>query len=139
VRLGAAFEFQTKWRTNWFAFRAFKVAVGKLFDALEPPKPPSRRVTKKDKKEWADEAVAVGNSPEWVKRTLQIKSPEVLGAFEFTRLWQRANRLGPPNQEQREIMRMLLEYERDFYTLPKAWKALELKSKTTEPRGNGND
>jgi len=128
-REGPAAEFETYWRTHWKTFRAFKIAVGKLLDALEPPEPPEDPAFRERwRKTWEEVLLETGHSLEFAKWFIGVReTPEALGAFEFSRLLEAIHNTAPPSESQRELFRALPQYERDFYTLPKAWKALELK------------
>jgi hypothetical protein len=125
-------ELQALWRINSFRFRAFKFAVGKLLAALEePPDEGLDPITKKRLKEWEKFPVT--------KPALEAhKSPEALGAWVFAGLWEGAHRTAPLSEAEREVFRkypLIGELiERNFYALPKALKALELKPKTTKPK-----
>ena len=125
---GPASEFRTYWRTSWTAFVAFKIAVGKLLDALEePPKPTPR--DQKIFKELCERETELGHlSPEYARAR---SSPDALGAFEFAILRERASRTDPLSETEREYIRLFPKREREFYTLPKAWKALELPEPKT--------
>jgi hypothetical protein len=133
---GPPSESQTYWRTGWFTFRAFKVAVGKLLDALEePPVPSHYPFTDKFLKQAVERMVTDGYDREFARSFITIrKSPENLGFFEFSRVWENAHRTAPLSERERQLSHMFPTLERDVYTLPKAWKALELKSKTRKPK-----
>ena len=130
---GPASEFRTFWRTNWYAFVAFKIAVGKLLDALEEPPKPSPRAQKQFKELLEREAELGHLSPEYARAR---SSPDALGASEFSRLWRDVHRIDPLSERERELIRMRPQIERELYTLPKAWKALELKSKVKKDKSH---
>ena len=127
------------WRTDNFKFKAFKVAVKKLLDALEEPspKPPfpeagMRKVFQK----WSTD-------PEFLKAKADIyKSPETLGASAFTDLWSDMIRSDQPftDADYKKIREVEIDYpdhpnyarnlKRYNYGLHDARKALEINPKT---------
>jgi hypothetical protein len=134
-------EIQSKnklWRTDNFKFRAFKVAVKKLLDALEepPPKPaiPEEGIRHVFKK-WSTD-------PEFLKTMVEnYKSPEALGASEFTDLWSDVMRSdeGFTDADYQRMRQVERDYPghpytninvRENYGFRDARKALNIKSKT---------
>src|SRR5262249_41800109 len=130
---------QKQWRTDLFKFRAFKVAVKKMLDALaEPPEHPglTREEYEKTKvTEKEQEAIALkqfGN-PNLAKLLVEVhRSPEAMGAFEFDNFWKRFTHSDLPfTESERNMMSKhpLLGrvMEREYYDFKKARKALELE------------
>jgi len=135
-------EMGPEWRTDSFNFRAFKVAVGKLLDALEEP------ATHWERGEFQlrDEPALKGKSEEWgitQEDLAQLeearKSPEAYAAFEFELLWDLAQqrKLPPLNKEEFELGLRYPPFRKVFesliYKLPRAHEALKLKPETTNP------
>jgi len=123
-------EWQSVWRTDLFKFRAFKFAVTKLLNALEEPPDSGRH---KRMLEFYQKHPPVSALDKNYRET--NKSPEARGTAEFESLWNRGAEASEFNNEEirkrvRTIpdtyLRDLLEHE--FLKLPKARKALELKS-----------
>src|SRR5262245_17660810 len=85
---GPKSEFGTYWLTNWFTFRAFKVAAHHLLEALEePPTPSHYPFTQKYLNEWVEMMVKDGNDPDFATRWVEMRSsPEGVGGYEFSRL-----------------------------------------------------
>jgi hypothetical protein len=142
---------QRWWRTDLFRFRAFKVAVKKLFDAIEEPswgsRPPTEKEVRDDLKKWSTD-------PEFLKEWLEAyKSAESFGAKAFTDFWSDVARSREPfteadYQAMREVEVLYpdhpnysSEMERENYNLRKASKALELKpkSKSEKPKDKADD
>src|SRR5262245_50715977 len=106
---------QRQWRTDLFNFRAFKLAVRKLLDALEEPADKSAdpdltdeqrkrvTITEEDRERVAREH---GGGPEFIKLYLDAyKSPETLADHEFKNLMMRAQRTHPMTDRERELIR----------------------------------
>jgi hypothetical protein len=117
-----------EWRTDPFKFRAFKFAVGKLLDELQPPgeiRPaPSEEVCK-------EAAECFGFTDEFTKWLAEInKTPEAKGAFEFEALWTqltRSNRLTQREKEWGNRYPYLGQVmEREFYGFADARRDLKL-------------
>jgi|RhiMetdeSRZDD1v2_1073273.scaffolds.fasta_scaffold23450_5 hypothetical protein len=126
---------QARWRNDLFTFRAFKVAVAKLLEALKEPPGPVTLLTKEKILEMVKDQL----SPEVIEQVVEkFGSPEALGAFAFEIIWREAEITGPLSANVREMLRKegylgaVLEHE--LYALPKARKALELKPETTKPK-----
>jgi hypothetical protein len=134
-------EFGTYWRTNWFTFRAFKVAVGKLLaDLNEPPTPAHYPFTEEFLKQAIDRMVKDGYDPEYARLWMEIhKSPEALGAFVFSRLGEHHSRPGPFTSMDRAYIHHSPTIERDIRALPNAMEALELKPKSANPKDKADD
>jgi hypothetical protein len=143
------YERQRWWRTDLFRFRAFKVAVKKLLDAIEEPLKGSRSPTEKEIREgfkkWSTD-------PEFLKEMADAyKSPESLGAHEFTYFWSDVIRSSEllteaDIEKMREVEtnypdhpNYSREMERENYNLQKASKALELKPRTAKTEGKSDD
>jgi hypothetical protein len=116
------------WRTNPFRYKAFKIAVQSLLEALAPSgeiNPPSDK--------WFE---VFGNNPEFaalIKNT--YASPENLAAANFEHLWTSLNRVDPLSEGEVEWMRSnwLGELFRDeFYSFRDARDDLQLDSKNKE-------
>jgi hypothetical protein len=125
---GPASEFRTYWRTDWYAFLAFKHAALMLLDALEEPPKPSPHDHKRFK-EMCEHAAEMGDySPEYAKARY---SPMALGTREFDLLRDKTLGTDALSETEREYIRLFPQRERELYTLPKAWKALELPEPKT--------
>jgi hypothetical protein len=125
---------QKEWRTDLFTFRAFKIAVGKLLEALEEPPAPWMPITKKQREAYAMErAKKFGDDPAFTKLFLETyKSPESLAAYEFAHFWTSVVKSDLPfTEREREWMRddprLGRVVEREYYGFQGALKALELK------------
>jgi hypothetical protein len=130
-------EEQKWWRTDPFKFGAFKFAVGKLLDALEPSQPETglseaelATIKEEALKEAAKEAVEkFGYTPEMEKWFIETnKTPEAKGAYEFGALWTQLTRTNPLTEKEKQ---MGLQYprfremiEREFYGFEKARRDL---------------
>lgn len=154
-------QFISQWRTDPFRFRAFKLAVRKLLDALEEPPgelnpppvlpQPIRRGASPLQPQQIEEAIrhtasALHLSPEDLGFILarvheETKSPENFATLHFAMLWERAINTAPPDEVDRKVFTASFGHiaEREFYGLPKAVRDLELKPKTAKLEGNGND
>jgi hypothetical protein len=122
---------ESQWRTDWRAFRAFKVAVGKLFATLEePPISAWFPLTEKQRKKVIEGMVKAGDPRSLAKASVahRFKPAEEWGEEEFSYLLQEVQ-TRPLTTELRELHRRYPEFEREFYTLPKAWKAVQLDPK----------
>ena len=144
-------EMQRTWRTDRLNFRAFKIAVGKLLDAIKEEPLNSR---------WEEVLVpkAAGDISDPARKFFleMYKSPEALADYKINL---RAFGVLPTEQVrslngERELWsknphigRVWLDH---FYELPKARAALELKTayeggasredpNKTNPKGKGND
>jgi len=122
---------EREWRSDPFIFQAFKVAVGKLLDAMEEP-------PKRSPISIPDEVVAKLEESlglHFLKFMKEAhKTPENLGTFAFADLWARARKAEAERRSSTNtddiIWSSVIEHE--FNVLPKALKALELKPK---PKG----
>jgi len=113
------------WRSDPFFYRAFKIAVGRLLDALEPPGPiKAYQVT-------ANEAEL---EPSMERYIASFKTPEARAEcsvdYIFTALRQAAHQTKERREEQRKLMGMYPILEREFYGMPDAAKALALKPRS---------
>jgi hypothetical protein len=126
-----------EWRTDPFKFRAFKVAVDKLLDALEPPKPESPfseaelAASKEEALQAAMEEAAekFGDTPEKQKWFIEIhKTPEAYGAHQFWVLWTLLTRTNPLTESEKRMARRYPHFgeliEREFYGFGKAKRDL---------------
>lgn len=78
-------ELSKEWRTNPFKFCAFKFAVGRLLDELQPPGEIQSLVDEENSKKVAE---YFGMTDELAKLMEEThKTPEGYGAFEFRALW----------------------------------------------------
>jgi hypothetical protein len=124
-----------EWRTDPFKFGAFKFAVGKLLDVLEPPEIPQdyplskaelAAIKEKVRKEAAKEAVEkFGSTPEFEKFMIEIhKTPEAYGGFAFGALWAQLKRTNPLTEKEKEMGHRFSRFgeviEREFYGFEKA-------------------
>jgi hypothetical protein len=134
---GARLVDQKEWRTDPFKFRAFKFAVGKLLDALEPPKRESAlseeelaAIKERALKDAAKEAAEkFGYTPEMEKWFIEIhKTPEAYGANQFGMLWTQLTRTNPLTDQEEEMARRYPRFgdviEREFYGFNKARRDL---------------
>jgi hypothetical protein len=142
------------WRTDPFAFRAFKVAIAKLLDALEEP-PGQVDFTEKELKEIAAQAseslhthpaytllgappgYTLAPSDEFNKRFVELhQSPEAWGADAFAELWESAHKTDPFTERERQIMRaspsIRRQWEQMYYGAPQALSDLTLKDDETK-------
>jgi hypothetical protein len=132
-------DFKKEWRTDLFTFRAVKIAIGKLINALEEPPAEKevdpQRVANFLKKQGFDLTKMFGGDPEVIKHLMEIyRSPESMANFTFANFWTQMHTsdLRLPEGE-RELMREHPYLQREHYRLEDARKALELKPKTTKP------
>lgn len=122
------------WRANPFFYRAFKIAVGQLLDALDPPGPI----------EPCEITVEDGADPDpSTRRYLEtFKTPEaraqysadyVLTAFRGFPQWSAETR-----EEQRKLVTEygLPSLIRDFYGMPDAARDLAVKPRAVKPRSD---
>lgn len=117
-----------EWRTNKFNYRAFKLAVFSLLEALEPKgeivSPLSTDAIKSSVKSF-------GSSDAFLELMMRnYEKPENLGAYHFSNLWQQLHRSHPLTAEEREVFargeeigQMMLE---EHYGLQDAQRDLEL-------------
>jgi hypothetical protein len=130
---GLRLEQQKEWRTDPFKFRAFKFAVGKLLDALEPSGEMQSSFPEAEAKQSAQ---FFGYSPELEKLLIEIhKTPEACGAHAFGGLWTQLTRTNPLTEKEKEMARRYPRLgdviEREFYGLGKARRDLGIdKSKS---------
>src|SRR5262245_29055532 len=123
-------QIQSKWRTELFNFRAFKVAVKRLLDILEEP-PAKKNYYKRAEIIRRKAPKTLG--PEFAEMFAEIhKTPESYGAWVFGNLWARFVKSDLPFTESEH--RMMQRYpilgrvmEREYHSFQKARKALELK------------
>jgi hypothetical protein len=125
--------FQKEWRTDPFKFSAFKFAVGKLLDALQPPGeivPPP---------EWAHKEAAkfFGVSPQIQRLFLETqKTPEGYGALEFGALWTQLNRANPLTEKENVLGRQYPAFgkfiEWESYGFEKARRALGIDKRSID-------
>lgn len=115
------------WRTDPFRYRAFKIAVGHLLGALEPPgeiKSPIKDeefvALLADKKQSSFDADII----ELIRQ--QWKSPESLAASVFSDLWQQLNRSQPVPEPQNKREEMIAE---ELYAVAAARADLGLDKK----------
>jgi hypothetical protein len=124
--------FQSEWRTDLFKFRAFKIAVKKLLDALEEPPAEQEYLTQEQREQMRRETVEQFGS-EFTKMFDEIrKSPESYGAWTLGNLWARfTNSHLPFTENELRMMQRHPDFgrvmEREYYGFQKARKALELK------------
>jgi hypothetical protein len=124
-----------EWRSDPFKFGAFKFAVGKLLDALEPPetdysgslsKAEYEAIKEKAQKEAAEYAAEhFGYTPEMQKWFIEIhKTPEAYGAYSFGSLWTQLKRTNPLTENEKGMGRRYPDFgeviEREFYGFEKA-------------------
>lgn len=119
------------WRTNLFRFRAFKLLVKKLLDALQEPAGEigplhSEEETRAAMGEW-------GLSPEDAERFARemienTKTPEAFASEEFANFWLLTTRKTPLNEAEREIFQSPIGESalREHYSLPRARADLDL-------------
>jgi hypothetical protein len=113
------------WRSSPFFYRAFKIAVGQLLDALEPPGPiKAYKITVKDEADL---------DPSMKRYLASFKTPEaraqssvdyILTAFRAMPQWS-----GETREEQRKLVSEsgFPQLEREFYGLPNAARDLAVK------------
>jgi hypothetical protein len=112
------------WRSDPFFYRAFKIAVGQLLDALEPPGPiKAYKVT-------AEEA----DHPS-IKRYLEsFKTPEARAEDSVDYILAALSQAPRQTAEQREEQRKLAELHpssmREFYGMPDAARDLAIKPRS---------
>jgi len=115
-----------EWRTNPFYFRAFKIAVGKLLDALEPKgeiKPPIDMQFKR-----AEEAGGLEN--EFLK---SFGNPELRGTYAARSIWADLRNKPLYSREEDEAMKKRLRdrsesaYKRLVYGMPNAARDLQIE------------
>jgi hypothetical protein len=133
---------QKHWRTEPFRFRAFKLAVAKLLNALEEP--PDSGLSPYSKEEVKEAQKIFGASPELTKRMLEkYQTPENLASVEFARVWELAHRDSPLTEAEMAVGRKhpylgrILEQE--FHALPNAWNALKLPTEKESRRQHLRD
>jgi hypothetical protein len=112
------------WRSDPFFYRAFKIAVGRLLDALEPPGPiKAYQITAKQ-----------GELDPYMKHYLaSFKSPEARAEYSvgyiLTALREAPHQTAERREEQRKLVGMHPVLMREFYGMPDAAKDL-----VVEPR-----
>jgi hypothetical protein len=119
--------FLKEWRTDPFKFRAFKFAVGRLLDELQPP----GEISPLPEAAIKDAAKHFGVTPEFERVVVETyKTPEAYGAFEFGALWAQLKRAAPITEQEKELLRRYPTFgefiEREFYGFEKARHDLEL-------------
>jgi hypothetical protein len=128
------------WRTDPFRFKAFKVAVKKLLDALEEPPGEMRSPGPPERERGRFRFAPTEELNERVWKALS--SPEEWGTYNFEMLWLQSERSAPASDFEKQVLQrfpsLLNKVLREFYTLPRARADLEVKSKT-KPEGKGND
>ena len=124
---------QSEWRIDLFKFRAFKISVRKLLDAIEEPPAPSIMISPRQRKEMAIEAAkSFGGGPELNKLFVETsKSPDSFAAFVFTNLWtQFVNSDLPMTKDELNMIRnhpaMGRIMEREYYGFQRALNDLSL-------------
>jgi hypothetical protein len=127
-------EQMDEWRTDPFRYRAFKIAVGMLLDALGPKGDIKSPLAAEKVDKYAAAGDQLFNNPainELMKST--YASPENLAAFVFSSVWARLNRAHGLSENEMRIMRhgkhvgeMMLE---EFYGMDDARVALNLGRK----------
>jgi hypothetical protein len=146
-------EFLAAWRTDLFRFRAFKLAVRKLLDALEEP--PGQEIKPKEGKLSFSTIITLPDDYLTLKKQLSPEdfgsmldrlfeegmTPENFATSAFDSFWRQANKIAPrlPREVEQAVFAYNKALEREFYALPKALRDLKLKSKTDKPEGNDND
>jgi hypothetical protein len=137
---GTRLRYKRKWHSDQFYFRAFKVAVGELLNAMEEPPP---MIPEKERLEVVAETAEEIASPELAKLFIDVnKSPGAYGAYAFMELWTRAGRSDPLSEEERDLIREQPHLGKTirsyFYHLPQARAALELSksaaTRTQKPK-----
>jgi hypothetical protein len=121
------------WRTNRFCFRAFKIAVGKLLDALEPPgeiTPPPIEIN-------LDQPEAEV-PPGWKAWIASFESPQARGEYAADRIVNYSlHTLGQLSPEERDEKRRFLRgagvpsWWREFYGMPDAARDLSIPGLST--------
>ena len=115
-----------EWRTNPFYFRAFKIAVGKLLDALEPKgeiEPPIDMQFKR-----AEEAGGLEN--EFLE---SFRDPELRGTYAARSIWADLRNKPLHTREEHEAMKKRLRkrsesaYWRLVYGMPDAARDLQIE------------
>lgn len=115
-----------KWRTNPFYFRAFKIAVGKLLDALEPKgeiEPPIDMQFKR-----AEEAGELEN--DFLK---SFSDPELRGTYAARSVWADLRNKPLYTREEDEAMKKRLRDRSEFafkrlvYGMPNAARDLQIE------------
>jgi len=115
-----------EWRTNPFYFRAFKIAVGKLLDALEPKgeiEPPFEMQF-----DIAEEAEAL--EYDFLK---SFRDPESRGAYAATSIWASLRNSTLHSREEDEATKKRLRdrseaaYVRELYGMPSAARDLQIE------------
>ena len=143
---GLRLKLMMRWRQDLHAFRAFKLAVHKLIDALEEP-PESTLLTDEQIEESARKTVEETrpSDPEKTRKLLieLSTSPEALGSRLFERLWEFGH-LDPVSQKDvlhyiRMADQQVAEfYEQEFLTISRAWKAVnKIDTATEKPEEKG--
>jgi hypothetical protein len=127
-------EEQKKWRTDRFRFRAFKFAVGKLLDALEPVGEIQSPIREFGDDE--DDADFYVPGPELQKLMTEIfKAPETYGDFIFGALWADLKKATPLTEKEERLARISPRFgdliKREFYGFNKARHDLGID----EPKG----
>jgi hypothetical protein len=137
---------QEDWRTDPFKFAAFKFAVGKLLDALDPPEPEYtgdlsaaelaaiKKRARQESEKWAAEKFG----PEFVKIVNEIhKTPEAYGSHTFGALWDQLTRTNQLTEKEKEMARRYPSFgevmEREFYGFEKARRDLGIETKESQP------
>src|SRR5262249_6621571 len=121
-------------------FRAFKIAVSALLDRIEEPGANDIPMEYERREAIiAETGDALDMSGAWFAMMQAVwKSPDSLAAYELEELWKGMHRTEPLSAaEHVKILKGAREgqaIEEDFYALPKAWKALELKSTKRKSR-----
>ena len=98
-------ELQNQWRTDPFRYRAFKVAVGRLLEALTPPGEIKSPITEDVLRELQPEEPEPFDFAflEHVKQ--KWKTPESLAFAEFASLWESLNLARPPMKRHDSLCR----------------------------------
>jgi len=131
----ARLRLQKDWRTDPFKFAAFRFAVGKLLDELQPPGKISPPGTES---EMRDAARYFSSSPEFERHMIEAyKTPEAHGAMEFGFLWTQLTRTNPPTEKEKEFGVRFPRFgevmEREFYGFEKARRDLGIETKEPQP------
>jgi hypothetical protein len=113
------------WRSDPFFYKAFKIALGRLLDALEPPGPIKvYQIT-------ANEAEL---EPSWKHYLASFKTPEARAEYSveyiLTALREAPHRTAERREEQRKLVGMHPALMREFYGMPDAARDLVVKPRS---------
>ena len=137
------------WRSDPFLFRAFKLAVGKLLDALEPAgemkSPVTKETAERIKADFGSNSFLL--SPEAVNFMLKTyKSPEALSNQIFSTIWSTLLGVSSPDPRNKETMREIMSgddpqllkmfdvmWAQEFYGMQDARRDLGIKPQGKKP------